>query len=63
MSEDMWVPPGYRLCTNLECEAHLMPMCRPHAHLVGSEKWLVGGDRSGSTGVSARSEGLEPPAS
>lgn len=60
MPEETWVPPGYRLCTNLECEAHRMPMGRPHAHLVGSDDWLATEDRRGSVGV-ARPEGLEPP--
>lgn len=45
----MWVPPGYVECTDPVCDATQMRMDRGHAHLVGSDGWLVNGDRTGST--------------
>jgi hypothetical protein len=49
MSLDPWVPPGYRLCATHDCDGYQMTMGRPHAHLLGDERWLIEEDRTGST--------------
>lgn len=49
-SRGMWVPAGYRLCEDHECEGYLMTMGRPHAHRLGDERWLIEEDRRGSAG-------------